>query len=76
MDVDLVDEPEVEQLRPDVGGEDPQLLALGSLETDTHGVLDGTAEQGDVVGGLGGLGVLGMVGEDEDRSVPGPAERS
>jgi hypothetical protein len=73
VQVDLVDQPQLEQLTADRGREHLEVLAAGGRQPDPHRLGRTTAEERDVIG----LGrILGVVGEHEDRPVPGAAVRA
>lgn len=71
MQVDLIDQPQLEELPADRRGEDLEVLAARRLEPDPRGLGHVAGQKGDAVAGRGG--VVGMVGQDEDGPVPGAA---
>jgi hypothetical protein len=73
VQVDLVDQPQLEQLTADGGREHLEVLALGRRQPDPHRLGRAAVQELDP---CGGHRVLGMVGEDEDRPLPGAAVRA
>ena len=70
VQVDLVDQPQFEQLTADGRREHFEVLAAGRSQPDPYRLGRAAVQERDSVGGRR---VLGVMGEHEERSVPGTA---